>query len=761
MNEPTRFNQSEKGTSRTRRYVLGTIVFLILALTATQIFLHQPAIGNQKLPFRTFQLWTATVLVVLALLILAMILGRNLIKLYFEHKSGQVGSRFKTKMVSIFVALSLLPAVLMYSLAYWLVTGPIEQWLSTPAITLQEHSKAIVEQYYEEAGIRVRGFATMVAARIGMESNAQLQFSSKLQQELSELRLLSRTDTVRIYGRDGTLAQELGPLISPTEAGADWRRLALDALQGHAEASPGNISLRNPPKMIWAAVAIRDPKGAVIGAAVTRTVIPLKEVQIKASEVMDAYSQYNALQSEKRAVRFTTLSVFALSTLLVVFAFSWYAMYLAKRITVPIQELAKGAAEVTAGNLDYRVQCDAFDELENLVASFNRMTIELQENKFHIEAAQSSLRETNIQLDDRRRYIETILQAIPTGVVVLHSDRRIRTMNSAAIQMLDAHGTSGDTHIEDLVQGPASDTLRLLLRKSNVLGPVVRDLELHVQGKSLHLATTVTPLIDSSEQKTGWVIVLDDLSELLRAEKMAAWQEVARRLAHEIKNPLTPIQLSAERILNRFRQIPVPARTPQPEPWREPLAAYEKLLAECVQTIIQEADSLKRLVNEFSSFAQLPGVRLEDIDLHRVLDGALKLYDGRAQDIRIEKIYDSELPLLRLDQEQMKRVFINLFDNALEAMAGTSAHTKVLKIRTTHNTQQRSARIEISDTGRGFPKEYQDSLFLPYFSTRRGGTGLGLAIVRQVVSDHHGQVRAEPNSPLGTKIVIDLPLATP
>jgi nitrogen fixation/metabolism regulation signal transduction histidine kinase len=422
--------------------------------------------------------------------------------------------------------------------------------------------------------------------------------------------------------------------------------------------------------------------------------------------------------------------------------------------------LAEGAAAVAAGNLDYRVYCTAFDELENLVTSFNRMTADLQENKAHIEAAQNSLRESNAELDDRRRFIETILHAIPTGVVVLNIDHRIRTMNRAALQMLDAHGHSGDARLEDVVKGQAGDTLRTLLRKSSMLGPVVRDIDLNLQGKTLHLAATVTPLIDSSEQHSGWVIVLDDLTELLRMEKMAAWQEVARRLAHEIKNPLTPIQLSAERMLHRFPQIPLPGGgAAQGEAWRKQLAAYEELLSECVQTITCEADSLKNLVDEFSEFARLPGVRLEETDLHRVLESALSLYNGRIQDVQIEKVFDPGLPPVLLDGEQMKRVFINLFDNALEAMSGDSS-AKVLRICTSRNVLQRSVRIEISDTGCGFPKEYQDSLFLPYFSTRRGGTGLGLAIVRQIVSDHRGQVRAEPNIPLGTRIVIDLPLAS-
>jgi two-component system nitrogen regulation sensor histidine kinase NtrY len=766
MSERPRIEQPDRSASHTWRYVLATIAFLLLALTATQIFLHQPSVGNPMLATRTYQLWTATVLVVLALLILATLLGRNLIKLYFERKSGQVGSRIRGKMVSIFVVLSLVPAVLLFSLAYYLVTASMERWFTAPAAELQDYSKDIAEQYYSETAERARSFAASIAERAGAAASLQLLPQSDLGQALLDLRRLYRIGDVRIYDKDGALSSEIGkPASSGSQTTdlqrkADLEKLVSGGLQGISDVKLQKTSPADAlHEMIWVTAPIRDRSGRIIGVVATETEIP-NSVAFKAQSVMQAYAAYTQLQKEKTAVRRTTLLMFALCTLLIVFAFSWFAMYLAKRITVPIQALAEGAAAVAAGNLDYRVYCTAFDELENLVTSFNRMTADLQENKANIEAAQSSLRETNVELDDRRRFIETILHAIPTGVVVLNGDHRIRTMNHAALQMLDAHGHSGDARLEDVVKGQAGNTLRTLLRKSSMLGPVVRDIELSLLGKTLHLAATVTPLIDSSEQHSGWVIVLDDLTELLRMEKMAAWQEVARRLAHEIKNPLTPIQLSAERMLHRFRQIPLPGgRAAQGEAWREQLAAYDKLLSECVQTIIREADSLKNLVDEFSGFARLPGVRLEETDLHRVLESALSLYDGRIQDVQIERVFDPGLPPVLLDREQMKRVFINLFDNALEAMSGESS-AKVLRICTSRNVLQCSVRIEISDTGCGFPKEYQDSLFLPYFSRRRGGTGLGLAIVRQVVSDHRGQVRAEPNIPLGTRIVIDLPLAS-
>jgi two-component system nitrogen regulation sensor histidine kinase NtrY len=760
MNEPARGPlEPKRSASRTRYYVLATIVFLVLGMVATQLFLHRTSVGSPRFPNMTFLLWSATILVGVALLILATVLGRNLIKLYFERKSGQVGSGFKTKMVRTFVALSLLPALLLFFLANRLIESSIEQWFSAPAEQMLGYSRSMATQYYDETEKRTSRFAAQIAASILPDEVTGPDPHVKLEQKLADH--LHRYDlgAIQVFGPRGSFVAGAGRRTNPDAHRAEVRDLILQTLTGRG----GFEVKRNTPgdalkELAWTTVALRTHDGKVVGALLVESPIP-QSMSFKANSVMEAYRAYEQLQSEKSKLRFNFFLVLALSTLLIVFAFSWFAMYLAKRITIPIQALAEGAAAVATGDLDHRVECEAFDELESLVVSFNRMTGELKENKAHIEAAQASLRHSMTELDNRRRYIETILQTITTGVMSLDSGYRIRTMNRAAYQMLQVQPAAAEVPLEQVVRGNAAATLQLLLRKSVVLGPVVRNIELNLPGKTLHLATTATPLVDSAGQQTGWVVVLDDVTELLRMEKLSAWQEVARRLAHEIKNPLTPIQLSAERMLRRYRQL-LPAASAESSSlgsWREAFASFDNLMEECVRTITQEAQSLKSLVDEFSRFARLPQARLEDANIHQVLENALSLYNGRIQDVRLLKEFSPDVPTLRLDPEQMKRVFINIFDNALEAMA-ESGIPKVLHIRTSCNTPQSSVRVEISDTGRGFPSEYQDSMFLPYFSTRNGGTGLGLAIVRQIISEHSGQVSAEPNSPIGARIIIDLPL---
>jgi two-component system, NtrC family, nitrogen regulation sensor histidine kinase NtrY len=745
--------------ARTRRYVIATITLLLLGLVATQLFLHQTSVGSPRFVRMTIILWAATVLVILALLVLATVLGRNLIKLYFERKSGQVGSQFKSKMVSTFVLLSLLPAVLLFVLAYGLVNISIEQWFGAPAAQMLENSHSIAVQYYDEIRERLTHYGVVMASGVSPEEISDPGQRIKLEQHLLELVRTCMLEGARVFDTRGALVAESGNRLARDSHKEKIGQLVESALAGRQGFA---VELVTPKDVVrelaWTAVPIYGPDGRVRGSVLCELLIP-HSVHFKASSVAEAYSAYSQLEREKAQVRFNFLLILALATLLIVFSFSWFAMYLAKRITTPIQALAEGAAEVAKGNLAHRVVCEAIGELGSLVTSFNQMTGDLLENKERIEAAQTSLRQTNVELDDRRRYIETILQTIATGVVSLDKHYCIRTINPAAMQMLEYHGSASDVLLDDVVKGSAGNTLKLLLHKSTVLGPVARTIELPLPGKTLHLATTITPLVDSAGTRTGWVVVLDDVTELLRIEKMTAWQEVARRMAHEIKNPLTPIQLSAERLLKRYKQImtALPPERKNGGNWQAEFRSFDALLEECTGAITCEASSLKNLVNEFSRFARLPEVRLQDSDLHRILDGTLSLYDGRIQDVRLVKVFGTDIPVVRLDPEHMRRVFINLFDNALEAMSDNT-HAKVLQVCTSCSAPRAMVRIEISDTGRGFPKEYQDSLFLPYFSTRKEGTGLGLAIVRQIITDHHGYVRAEPNVPVGTRIIIDLPL---
>jgi len=621
----------ERKDSRFRRYMFGSIIFLTLALGATHTFLHRTSVGSQRFVRMTFLVYTGTFLTVLAILVLATILGRNLIKLYFEKKSGRPGSGFKTKLVRISIGLSLLPALLLFIFAYMLINSSIEKWFLAPPEQLRESSLTLARQYYVDTEKQAKYHAGIIAEQLEAELSAgrQLEDFSNLdiQVKLREYCRAYALNTVQIFDAPGSIAAESGPTISSPHHQGFLTIMIAEALRGDTQFHFDSVAPKDTgDEICYAAAPVRNAGGQVVAAVLTET-MRSNSLKFWADRVTDASEKYEQLQMEQNNLRLNMLMMLALATMLVVFAFAWFALYLSKRITVPVQALVEGAAAVSEGNLAHRVDCSAFDELGILVKSFNSMTADLEEN-----------------------------------------EKRIYEM-----------------------------------------------------------------------------------------EKAAAWQEVAQRLAHEIKNPLTPIRLSAERILNRFENIAPTASGNLPSFAPDEFARFGRLLADCVQTIIQETDSLKNLVDEFSRFARLPETCPKNADIRIIIENALQLYDWRVSNIQILKEFDADMPRLPLDPEQMKRVFINLFNNAIEAMS-QNMDSRTLSIHTFLDRIQGTARIELSDNGRGFYDENHDSLFSPYFSTRKGGTGLGLAIVRQIIADHHGSVYAEANAPVGTRIVIDLPL---
>ena len=623
---------SGRKDSRFRRYLFGSIIFLALALAATHTFLHRTSVGSQRFVRMTFLVYAGTFLAVLALLILATILGRNLIKLYFEKRSGLPGSGFKTKLVRIFIALSLLPALLLFVFAYALINSSIEKWFLAPPAQIQESSRALTQHYYKDTEARAIDYAETIAWQIEQDLFAYQLLPEVFPYDvlLSKVRNFCRMygiNTAQIINAQGYILAECDPTISSPHHQDFRTAMIADALQGEPQFHFDSVAPKDPgDEIYYAAVPLHDPAGRVVGVAITET---MRENSLKywADRLTDATDKYEQLQIERNFLRLNMLMMLALVTLLVIFAFAWFALYLSKRITVPVQALMEGAAAVSGGNLAHRVNCPAFDELGNLVASFNRMTADLEEN-------------------------------------------------------------------EKLIY---------------------------------------------------------------QMERAAAWQEVAQRLAHEIKNPLTPIRLSAERVLKRYKKIAESAPENLLTAQSGEFAQFGNLVDDCVQAIVQETESLGNLVDEFSRFARLPQARLKDADIRVIIENALQLYDGRVSGIQILKEFDAGLPRLRLDTEQMKRVFINIFDNAIDAMSQNKGK-RTLHIHAFPDRIQGTARIEISDNGRGFYEENHDSLFQPYFSTRKDGTGLGLAIVRQIITDHRGSIYAEANTPTGTRIVIDLPL---
>jgi len=474
--------------------------------------------------------------------------------------------------------------------------------------------------------------------------------------------------------------------------------------------------------------------------------------------VTDSERGYQSLVGQQKRVRLLALSTLGLMTLILLFVSSWVAIYLARGIATPIKALAEASKEVARGNLAHRVTTTiADDELALLADSFNQMTSQLEENRRRIEAGAAELRDTNMALRERRNYIETVLQSLSTGVVSIDENDCVTTLNASAARMLALRQKAeGSPRLSRLIGSEDWLVVERLLRRARRTGHATEQTQLESGGSEpIPVSMTATALRDSKEPRRGVVLVIEDLSELLAAQRAAAWSEVARRMAHEIKNPLTPIQLSAERIAKSYGRATTNGNGVADHVDETRVAA---VISECTETITREVAGLKAMVDEFSRFARLPATRLELANLNDVVTQATGLYVDRLDGVALTLQLDPELPSSMLDVEQIKRVFVNLIDNAVHALASVTGEKQVV-IVTNHDAERSLLRAEVADTGQGIEPGDFRRLFEPYFSRRDSGTGLGLAIVQRIIMEHGGHIRAERNTPRGAKFVIELPAA--
>jgi two-component system nitrogen regulation sensor histidine kinase NtrY len=485
----------------------------------------------------------------------------------------------------------------------------------------------------------------------------------------------------------------------------------------------------------------------VLGVLVAVYFVPQSLVS-RVTQISTAFEDYKQLSALKNPIKFSYLVTLSLVTLLIVFSATWFGLFLAKGITEPVQKLVEGTQKIVKGNLDFAIPKSSGDEIGTLVDSFNQMTRDLKSSKSQVEKAHADLSKSNLELEERRRYMEVVLRDVGTGVISLDSTGRIRTINRSAEKILGIETAEvvGKAYT-DLLQGEylrlADELVRAVNRAEN--HSITRQVKLRVGIEMLTLLVKVAILRDEGERYLGMVVVVDDLTQLQKAQRAEAWREVARRIAHEIKNPLTPIQLSAQRLrkryLNQFGQDGV-------------------IFDECTKTIITQVEELKNLVNEFSSFARMPAANPTPNPLNDIIREAMVLYEEGHKNIRFEFKPDDRIPVFNLDKEQIKRVMANLLNNAVaavDAVAGKDGGGQIL-IESQLDPLMNLARIEVSDNGCGVAPEDKPFLFEPYFSTKPSGTGLGLAIANTIISDHHGYIRVRDNLPRGSRFIIELPI---
>ena len=720
--------------------LLAVVVALLAALPIVSTYLIGKSQSFSPGFLARVFLYGFTVVNLTVLLVLVFVLARNLIKLFIERRRAVLGAKFKTKLVMIFVGFALFPSALIILVGSRLISTSVELWFNQPVETVLLGSQDVVESYYREKQESATFYARMLSNEMSQQrllapTNVRALFRT-MESRLTQYRL----DMINVFSADGELATLVHPGVPLDDYNPDAaRRLAEIGLRGQETLMQDELG--GGALVRYVSPIYRSGTQEVIGAVVVSHFVP-RSLAATLQLVNDQANDYRQAEAQKEPIQELFLSFFVMVSLLVLFSSTWIGLYLAKRITVPVRELAEATERIMAGDLDHAVGGAAVDELGMLMESFNKMTAQLKASQLRLERSSQDLELKNSELDRRRRYIETVLENITTGVISMNRDGVLTTVNPAALRMLelerdvvgryyrDVFGDADLAELEPLLEGMEGDGHRAREEEVNVV----------VGGRELHLSVYLTMLTGAAGEPTGLLMVLDDLTQLLRAQKVAAWREVARRLAHEIKNPLTPIQLSAQRIRKHAR-----SKTPE----------LPRIVEECTGTIIDEVDSLKSLVDEFSQFARMPTVATERQAINPLLEATLELYEGLFKGLRLEKRFAAGLPDLSLDPDLIRRVFINIIDNAIEATSG-KGHVVVT---TSHEPQKNVVVVEIADDGPGIPPEDRDKLFVPYYSTKRRGSGLGLAIVSRIVAEHRGRIRVEGNEPRGSRFILELPVA--
>jgi nitrogen fixation/metabolism regulation signal transduction histidine kinase len=725
------------GTSRKQVITLLAIaVALLFAVLASQT-----AFNNTILQADTNQqaiiFYALSLLISLLFVALTFVLARNLLKLFAERRMGVLGSKFRTRMVAGALLLSFVPVMVMYWFAYGLMNRSIDKWFSTPVEEVRSDTRAIasVASKYAQQNARVQATAIATSPGVvrGMSGHATSGLVSEFQRHGMTLQ------------GGFALAVRDGDAEASFNAPAPWQVIQnsfplADALAGR----PAQFTWRNTDYTLGSA--------PVAGGGAIVVAVPLPPEFSQAVRQVEASQQrYFQWSQERRRVRQTYIGLLLLLTMIVLFVTTWLALFLAKLVTRPLAALAEATQEISRGRLDYRVDVRATDEISDLVRSFNRMAEEVEASRRQLESSTRDLGVANMELDQRRRQMETILESIPTGVLSLDASRRVTHTNQALLRMFHPEGThdSGNLfpHGASLSEVFPSDVLEEfepLLRRADRMGVTTSQMELPLaHGWSLNVAVTVAPLRHQGE-RSGYVVVFEDLSDLLKAQKQAAWREVARRVAHEIKNPLTPIALSAERI-QRHLDRAAPADR-----------ASMAVVHSCAETIAGAVQTVRRLVDEFSTLARFPVSNPQPADINEIIENALAMFYGRLDGVGLHKSLAPDLPRVLADNEAVKRAVANLVDNAAEATENSVV--REIEISTALVASRDAVEITVADTGHGVTRELKEKLFLPYFSTKQRGTGLGLSIVSRIVEDHHGSIRVEENHPVGTRFIVELPV---
>ena len=729
--------KSEKQKMKKDGLIIVTIILAVAALTFIEIRITD--FGSDIPISNTILMFTLININLLLLLTLLLLVFRNLAKLYYEKKSKLLGTKLKTRLTIAFITLSLLPTIVLFFFSIHFISASIAFWFNAPVEQTLNSSLSVGQKLYEFVEEKNLFFAERGALQIDKLKYLKKEKRKDLVRYVQILQRAFDRDAVEIYTPG---AERLTLSVENKLAEYYLEVLTSDELTAipkgkNAKTITQNTNIGEFIKTISTIpfnVDVEDAKAFMVISSLAPVGLSSDLVSIATG-----YEEYQQLKMAKKPVQITNYIALSIVALLVIFCAIWFGFHIAESITTPIRKFAEGTLRISQGDLDYKIDFETDDEIGTLITSFNKMTKELKTGREKLAHSEKLMMHQNIELEKSRRYMEIVLENISAGVLTLDNDGKITTLNKAATTMLSLKSENIlNKHWKDFLKG---DYLNIAQKVLSQISPssdkAVFPLSVAIDGIPRYFSIHYNSLKDDTDQNIGGVMVFDDLTELEKAQRVAAWREVARRIAHEVKNPLTPINLSAQRLKKKYsKQI------------------NEDIFETCTNTIIDQVEHIRNLVNQFATFAKFPEVNLQQCSIEVIVNETIALYKEGLENVTIKTDFDKNIPGLNLDPQHMKQALINLFDNAVSAVNKKG----IIRVTISYEEILQIVTLEIADNGKGIADSEKIRLFEPYFSTKTSGMGLGLAIVNSIITDHHGSIRVQDNKPEGAKFIIELPV---
>ncbi|MDI6687248.1 MAG: ATP-binding protein [Desulfobacterales bacterium] len=735
-----KYNILEEERKRRKRegILIVIVVFAIALMTFAE---HKVIYFGAEIPIsNTILMFILININLLLLILLIFLVFRNLVKLFYDRKRKVMGAKLRTRLVTAFIALTLLPTIVLFFFSISFITTSIEFWFNIPVEQALENSLLVGRRLYDHAEKNNRFYLERIAYQINTKKLLDEENRKALSHYVQVVHRAFNIDAVEIYSVN---ANRLTFALVRDLEDKPFRVVSADNFQKDI----GPKGVRSVFEKIPEGELIRTigtiPFGTNYTDAegfVVLSVLIASDLSENMASISRAFEEYQHIILLKKPIQTTYYITLSIVALLVVFCAIWFGFYLAKSITIPIMELAEGTRRVAEGDLGFSIGPVADTEIGSLVDSFNKMTKDLRISREQLELSAGMLREQNVEIEKRRQYMEIVLKNVSAGVITLGPSGLVTTINKSAEKMLNLMPKDMlNKNYKNLLKGQHLNLAEEIIDNltSSREDHITLPLRLIIEGGQRSFMMHVNALKDDAGNHMGIVMVFDDLTELEKAQRIAAWREVARRIAHEVKNPLTPVSLSAQRLKRRYsKQI------------------NEPVFEECIQMIIDHVDLIRDMVNEFSAFARFPAVNPELCALPPIIEETVALYKEGRQDIDFKISITEDIPTLNIDRRQIKQAMINLVDNAIASVKTNGE----ISITLTNDPILKIVRIEVADNGPGISDEDKTHLFEPYFSTKKAGMGLGLTIVSTIVADHNGMIQVQDNQPKGAKFVIELPV---